>query len=120
MSITIEFTPWSSFRARKKPEEIRRWLRAVADASEEAFKNMDKYPPASSPGEYPARRTSNLYRSIKTLVTSDSMTIGSNMPYSIYLRRGTSRMQRRNMSDTALKEGIRKGRLHRWVEWTRG
>jgi hypothetical protein len=120
MSITIEFTPWRTFRAHKKSREVRRWLQSMADASEEAFKHMSSYPPASSPGEYPARRTSNLYNSIRTVVTSDSFTIGSNMPYSIFLRRGTSRMQRRNMSDTALQEGMHQGRLGRWVEWTRG
>lgn len=49
------------------------------------------------------------------------MTIGTNRPYSIFLRMGTSRMARRKMSDDALKEGMRAaGRMGRWVEWARG
>ena len=118
--ITISLQPWRAFYARKKDEEIRRWLKAVADASERAFKSpMTNYPPASSPGQYPAIRTGRLRGSISTVVTANSMTIGSNMPYSRFLRQGTTRMERRKMSDNALQEGIMRARLGRWVEWTR-
>jgi hypothetical protein len=121
MSITLSLTPWAPFHARKKDEEIHRWLRAVGDASERAFKGgMRGYPPASSPGQYPAIRTGRLMSSIRyRLDGANSVTIGSNTPYSRYLRQGTSRMERRKMSDNALQEGIGRARLGRWVEWSR-
>jgi phage gpG-like protein len=120
MSFSLEFKPWKRFQARKNEGEIHRWLRGVADASAETFRSsMKGYPPASSPGEYPAVRTGRLRASIGTEVTHDSATVGSNMFYSIFLRMGTSKMARRKMSDDALKEGMEKARLGRWVEWTR-
>jgi hypothetical protein len=120
MSITLEFSPWSRFRARKKPEEIRRWLRAVGDAGTAAFRSgMGSYPPASDAGAWPHSRTGRLKGTIKSVVTNDSVTIGTSAPYSGFLRRGTSKMKRRKMSDDALKEGMRAGRLGRWVEWSR-
>ena len=118
--ITIEFKPWRPFIARKRPQEIKRWLKAVGVASEAAFKKMGHFPPASSPGEYPAVRSGRLRSSIRHVVTGDSMTIGSNMFYSIFLRLGTRKMARRKMSDDALKEGMTKARLGKWVEWSRG
>jgi phage gpG-like protein len=119
MSFTLEFSPWGTFQARKKREEIRRWLRAVGDAAETAFKNMSKYPPASSSGQYPAVRTGRLRASIRTVVTDSSVTIGTNTRYSMFLRTGTSKMARRKMSDDALKEGMHAGRLGHWAEWSR-
>jgi phage gpG-like protein len=129
VSITLQFSPWSPFHARKKPQEIRSWLRRVGEASEQAFKaGMRGYPPSSRPGQYPAVRTGALRASIDYEVTDDTMVIGSNAPaggggisYSIYLREGTSRMGgRRKMSDDALKEGMQSaGHLKKWVEWTR-
>lgn len=116
----IQFTPWRTFYARKKPDAIRRWLKSVGDASVAAFKNMGHYPPASTPSQYPAIRSGKLRASIGTRVTDSEMTIGSNMFYSIFLREGTRRMARRKMSDDALKEGMRSaGRLNHWVEWSR-
>ena len=82
---------------------------------------MGSYPPASAPGAWPNNRTGRLSASIRSEVTSDSVTIGTNTHYSGYLRNGTSRMARRKMSDNALEEGIRAaGRLTKWVEWSRG
>lgn len=119
-SIELQFSPWSPFRARKNTAEIQSWLQSIAIAAEAAFKGgMGKYPPASSPGAWPNIRTGNLHGSIRTEVTADSMTIGSNMRYSIFLREGTSRMARRKMSDDALQEGMKAGRLGHWVEWSR-
>ena len=40
-------------------------------------------------------------------MTSNSVTIGTSMPYSGFLRRGTSKMARRKMSDNALEEGMK-------------
>jgi hypothetical protein len=66
------------------------------------------------------RRTGGLLGSIRTEVSASEMTIGTNQPYSIFLRQGTSRMGgRRKMSDDALKEGMQGARLGKWVEWSR-
>jgi hypothetical protein len=66
------------------------------------------------------RRTGGLLGSISSEVTAASVTIGSNQPYSIFLRQGTSRMGgRRKMSDDALKQGMNVARLGRWIEWSR-
>jgi phage gpG-like protein len=118
--IEITFQPWRPFIARKKPDTIRKWLRGIGEASKQAFTGGMGGSPPSSPGEYPAVRTGRLKGSVSFTTTSDSVTIGSNMPYSIYLRMGTYKMARRKMSDNALKEGVEKaGRLKKWVEWTR-
>ncbi len=120
MTITIEFQPWGRFYARKRNEEIRRWLKTVGDAGVDAFRGgMGNYPPASDPGAWPNNRTGRLGRSIRSVVSTDEVTIGTSMFYSIFLRRGTSKMARRKMSDNALQEGMKKARLGRWVEWSR-
>ena len=118
---TIEFSPWGKFHARKKPEEIHRWLWGVAFAGSEAFRSgMGHYPPSSAEGAWPNNRSGRLNASIKGEATGDSATIGSNMHYSKWLREGTSRMGRRKMSDNALEEGMKVSRLGRWVEWSGG
>jgi hypothetical protein len=120
MSITISFTPWGEFFARKRQEEISRWLHEVANTAKEVFQSgMGSYPPASDSGAWPNRRTSALHGSVGTEVTADSATVGSNMRYSIFLREGTRRMKRRKMSDNALQEAMGRARLGRWVEWSR-
>jgi len=117
---TIEFTPWRAFHARKRREEIHRWLRGIGEAGTEAFRSgMGNYPPASSPGAWPNNRSGRLNKSIRFVATDHDVTIGSNMPYSLFLRTGTKRMARRKMSDNALKEGMQHSRLGRWVEWSR-
>ena len=121
----IEFSPWGRFRALKKEAEIRRWMWGVGFAGSEAFRSgMGKYPPSSSPGAWPNNRTGNLNKSIRFEFGGggsfdQTVTIGTSMHYSKFLRTGTSRMARRKMSDNALKEGMRASRLGRWVEWTR-
>ena len=118
---TIEFTPWGHFYARKKQEEIRRWLQSIGDAGTEAFRSgMGTYPGPSAAGAWPNSRTGGLKGSIRSEVGSNSVTIGTNRPYSMYLRGGTSKMARRKMSDNALQEGIKAGRLGKWAEWARG
>jgi hypothetical protein len=123
--ISIEFTPWGSFRARKRPAEIKRWLHAIGKAGVEAFKGgMGKFPPPSSPGAWPNSRSGKLKGSINYEVGgggafNETVTIGTNTPYSMYLRKGTGRMARRKMSDNAMKEGVKAGRLGQWVEWVK-
>jgi hypothetical protein len=122
VSIRIEFTPWGTFFAEKDRAVIDTWLHRVGKASEEAFRNgMSKhFPPASAPGDWPANRTGNLKASISSEVGGDEVTVGTGMPYSGFLRNGTSRMARRKMSDNALQEGVKNaGPVGRWVRWTK-
>ena len=118
--IAIEFEAWRPFYARKDLSTIKSWLQAIGDASKEAFiGGMGTYPPASADGAWPNVRSGSLLSTIAVEVTADSMTIGSNMFYSKYLREGTSIMARRKMSDDALKEGMSRSGdvLARWVRW---
>ena len=123
MSFELEFKAWAPFHAKYDKRAFKRWLQIVARESEKAFKGgMKGYPPASSPGQYPAIRTGALRASIRTRVTDNAVEISSNRPYSGYLRSGTRKMQRRKMSDNALKEGIEKAKRlsKKWVGWEAG
>jgi hypothetical protein len=122
VSITLQFDPWGQFHAQKRKNAVRNWLRDIGNAAESTFTGgMGNYPPASTPGQYPAVRTGKLKGSVRSEVRGEtSVTVGSNMHYSIYLRQGTSKMARRKMSDDALKESMRRVQLRNWVEWTRG
>jgi len=116
----IEFKPWRPFYAKYRNVGVKGWLARIGQEAEQIFKGgMGHYPPASTPSQYPARRTSRLYASVSHQVARDSVTIGSNMFYSIFLRMGTYKMARRKMSDDALREALRKARLGPFVEWVR-
>ena len=122
MAIEISFVPWGYFRAVKDDSSIKAWLDAIGEAGVSAFKGgMGSFPPASAPGAWPHSRTGGLKGSIRHETTSDSVTIGTSMEYSGYLRHGTSKMARRKMSDNALQEGMKAGgsRLGHWVHWSR-
>jgi len=123
MSIEISFKAWAPFKAKLDKRTFNRFLKVVAEESEKAFKSgMKGYPPASKPGRYPSVRTGRLRASIQTNVTADMVVVSTHMPYSGFLRHGTSKMKRRKMSDNALKEGIAaaKKRAGKWVGWTMG
>ena len=122
MTLEISFKQWAPFWAKRDKAAFKRWLQLVANESEKAFKKMGKYPPASSPGEYPAVRSGRLRRSIRTKVSDTGVEISSNTSYAGYLRYGTRKMQRRKMSDNALKEGLAaaKKRAKTWVGWSHG
>src|SRR5579864_439148 len=120
--ISFQFTPWPEFRANSDKNLVQNWLRRIGKASEEAFRNgmSGNYPPASAPGAWPHNRTGDLKKSIRSEVSGDVLTVGTQQVYSVYLRYGTSRMARRKMSDNALQEGIQNvSFMGRWVEWTR-
>lgn len=61
---------------------------------------------ASAPGQFPANDYGLLRKSIRSETTKDSATVGSNMPYSLFLRDGTVNMAPRKMSKEALGIGI--------------
>jgi phage gpG-like protein len=121
VSIEFEFKAWAPFHAQYDKRAFKRWLHAVAKESEKAFKKMRGFPPASKPGDYPAVRTGRLRASIRSKVTDDSVEISTDRPYSGFLRHGTRRMNRRKMSDNAMREGIEaaKRRSTKWIGWSR-
>lgn len=131
--IRLIFRPWRTFFARKDLRVVTRWLARVAVNSERIFKagmrgghsgriyrRSGRYHQASAPGEYPAVETGRLIASMRAHSTINEAQIGTNMPYSRWLRTGTRHMARRKMSQNALVEGrLRSGQLGRWVKWQR-
>lgn len=137
----IIFDPWPKFDVQKKPQVVKSWLTATGAAGVKKFKagmrgshSGVKYPnlprQSSAPGEYPATQSGGLIATIRSKSRLNSakyanlqgeVTIGSNQPYSAYLRQGTRKMARRKMSDDALKEGgpEAEAKIEGWVKWTR-
>lgn len=118
LSLAMAFRAWKRFRA--KPGDYHQFLIELAREAKKTFRAGMKGPKsgvtrrgrnrASATGEYPAVQSGGLMKSIRTRVTGNSMTIGTSMPYSGFLRDGTSRMGARKMSDDALQEAIEKVR----------
>ena len=137
--IELQFIPWARFRARRMPKVTTSWLRRVRDEATSTFRAGMLGPhtgriyyrrrgrhQASAPGEYPAKDTGRLLASLKGQSTPQEAVIGTNMPYSKYLREGTRKldgtrlMMRRKMSDNALREGrAAAGHPKGWVAWAR-
>lgn len=82
--------------------------RAVADGMEAAAKHLVRvtkanlntpYPPASSPGDFPHRRTGNLRNAIDYWINRKTLSVyvgpNTDAPYAWHLERGTSRMAAR-------------------------
>lgn len=131
------FEPWRRFTVAYKKSVVFRFLHDVAKTSETKFRRGVKNPPKTgrmyrshqasinrTEAEYPATQTGRLLSSIKSRTTMNTAVIGSNAPYSIYLRDGAPRnnMVRRKMSDSALKEAIPEARrrMGRWAVFTSG
>lgn len=133
--ITFSFTGWHKFRAKKKPEVLRKWLSNVRDQAQRVFtagmlgahsgqiyyRRRGRHQ-ASAPGEYPANDTGALLASMRSKVTATEVTIGTDVFYAKFLRQGTGQMARRKMSDNALHEGGERARpfSRGWVAWARG
>lgn len=133
--ITFRFRNWRRFGARVDDRVVSRFLRETGDEATKAFqRGMDGrhsgqryrsktkgWHRASAPDEYPAVDSGDLRASIGTRITRYSMTIGTRMFYSRFLRFSTSKMRRRKMSDNALREGMARSRkyLSRFAKWFR-
>jgi phage gpG-like protein len=130
--LRLVFRSWRRFKAEKDKTVIKRFLHAVGDASEKAFKrgmrgahsgteNYRTGKKRSAGGEYPANDSGALERSIQVRERATDVTIGTNTFYARFLRDGTRKMVRRKMSDNALTEGIRTARheLKGFVSWKR-
>lgn len=132
----LVFKPWRKFVAFYNRARIRTFLSEVADDAEKTFKAGVNSPPKTgvkyprlpnrssigrAEAEYPATQSGALSRSIRSRATATEATVGSDTEYSIYLRNGTSKMRRRKMSDTALRNTIPRlrERLRGWAEWKR-
>ena len=112
----LVFTPWRKIMAWRDKSVDRQYLRDVGNKVVAVYKAGMQGPKsgrvygkhrASAPGEYPARPTGRLFRTIGKTETSSSVEVGTKMFYAIFLRRGTRKMARRKMADNALQEAMR-------------
>lgn len=80
--------------------------RAVAVESRAKTLLNDSFPPPSSPGEPPHKRSARLQTSITWALGEDSLgvyaEVGTNVEYAIYLELGTDRMAARPFLEPAL------------------
>ncbi len=88
---------------------------AMADYGSELTKELrqsisTKYPPASSPGNPPHRRTGKLHASASTDTNERGQTVittvGTNAPYAGFLEEGTSRMAARPHIDPLHRKAL--------------
>lgn len=126
------FTPWRRFFARRNKDVDKRYLDALGHEAEDRFRAGMAGPKSgikhaglprrsSRAGEFPANQRNALIRSISSQASATDVTVGSNMPYSIYLREGTKKMAARKMAPDALNEAIPRVRslLQGFVGWDR-
>lgn len=132
------FTPWRHFRAFRNRAVTTAFMKQVATEGENTLRKGILSPPKTgriykrkrgshqasvnrSAAEYPANDTGALAKSVRKVYTATKAEIGTNMFYSKFLRNGTRKMERRKMSDTAMKLAIAKSRfkLRRWAGWRR-
>lgn len=133
--ISLRFRPWNKFHAAMDPSVFQRYLELVGQESVNAFRRGSgqfksgrvyrfngRNVQASAPGEWPSRRTGALAKSVRYLVSSREVNVGTNIPYAGFLTSGTSKMAPRKMMKEALEEGMTRarGRLKDWVKWEMG
>lgn len=132
--IEIQFTPWAGLSVMRDNAVDRRWLSAVQDKGVAAFKsgingshsgrvgrrkNGETFI-RSAAGEYPARDSGDLLKSLRGESDGREAVIGTNVPHSIFLRLGTGKMARRKMSDNALRDGrADAGPMIGWVKFSK-
>lgn len=128
--IRFVFKTWKEFWAIRDRTVDRRFLDAVAHEAEDSFRRGLAAPKSgihhaglprrsSRAGEYPANQSGALRDSISSVSSQTEATVGSNVPYAIFLRKGTSKMGARRMAPDALDEAIPRVRsiLKGWVKW---
>jgi hypothetical protein len=131
MSLQLKFTPWRPFHAVKDSANINSWVKHSAQITHGYFRSkmessrggrlythelrtingrivqmgpLGAPHRASAPGDFPARRSGRLIRSIRQAIDANGFEIGTNEHYALYLFKGTSRMKKRKMSKEALLE----------------
>lgn len=134
--LVLQHKPFGILKAEMDAARIQRFMQEVARASHFKFRSgMEasrggrvyrlkggRLHTASAPGAYPARRSGALMGSIRTEVTKDQVTIGTNKFYAKFLRYGTRKMAKRKMSPEALREGYLMARpnLGQFARFRRG
>lgn len=129
----IIFRPWKKFTARMEQRQISQFLNFAADQTKEKFKDgvlnekktgrryarRGRYHTASSAGQFPAKDSGTLLRSVKKRVTSRDATVGTTVFYGRYLAEGTRKMKKRKMSGDAMRLAMPriKSRVFRWAAW---
>lgn len=133
----VFFKPWRPLEIKYDREAVGRFFFRVAQEGAKSFREGMDGPHTGEiynrggrlhqasvnvrKAEYPASDSGALKGTIKGRSTRTSATIGTNMPYSPFLREGTSRMRRRKMSDDALRDGVMaargQGGFRDWVRW---
>lgn len=133
----IIFKPWRPLEVELDRQAIHRFFFRVAHEGAKSFREGMDGPHTGRiyrrrgrlhqasvnirKAEYPANSSGALRRTIRGVSTPTSATIGTSMPYSRWLREGTSKMQRRKMSDDAIDDGVRiargRGGFRDWIRW---
>lgn len=124
----IQLKDFKSFTLKKNKMAIPEFLENVGKEYKKAFsrglrarKSGRKYGShtASAAGEFPATRSGKLAASVDYVVKGDTLEVGTNTPYSGYLKTGTRNMAKRKMSAEALKNGLRNAnrKFGRWMEF---
>lgn len=127
-----------TFGARKQDDVIDGWKKSVARESLAAFRagmlgshsgkiyrrrggRIHRASVNVSEGEYPANDTGELLESSQARILSKEIVIGTTAAHARFLRTGTRHMERRRMSDNALKEGAEKAKpkSRGWVKFQR-
>lgn len=131
----IKFRPWKKITARVERQQIRQFLNFAADETKEKFRDgvlnekktgrryrrRGRNHIASSAGQFPAKDSGRLLRSVKKRVTAYDATVGTTVFYGKYLAEGTRKMRKRKMSGDAMRLAMPKikSRVFRWAVWKR-
>jgi hypothetical protein len=103
----IRSNKFAKFKADIHREMGRRLNRSGVEVVDKVREAISKpYPPASSPGNPPHRRTGALWRSIFATEGNDRVTVAASEPHGEYLQRGTRRMAARPFLDLGFVKSI--------------
>jgi len=112
----VNFTRWRSDQVVKKSKTVmNKRLAKVGTIIKKKFlaESNVKYPPASNPGDYPAKRSGDLRkktkrildkRGMRVIIGSDVLGKTSGQPYADFLTTGTRTMKPRKMFPSAMAE----------------
>lgn len=132
----MKFTPWRPFKAFRDWALTTRYLDHTGRLAVRLFRHEMVQPKsgrlywrpgrlhrasANDGSEFPANDFGPLRASADSDASKLKVEMGTNMPYSKFLREGTGKMHRRRMSDDAMQLAIPLTRpeLKGWVKWKR-
>jgi HK97 gp10 family phage protein len=103
----IRNNKFAAFGAAIHREMGRRLNRSGVEVVTKVREAINKpYPPASSPGNPPHRRTGALWRSVFATEAKDKVTVAADAPHAEFLERGTRRMAARPFLDKGFAKSI--------------